>query len=144
MSPALFYLVIAVVLIGTELLIMQLSVFWFLFIGLGALVASFAAWMFPDLGWVVSTGIFLVASIVISGGLYPWLKKWQSQPAPIAGNDAIGQTAEVIEAISKERPGKVMWSGADWSAYSSDEQGFSIGDKVIIRELNGIRLTVSR
>jgi len=74
LSPAMFYLIVAVALISAELLIMQFSVFWFLFFGVGALVASVAAWIFPQLTWVASTVIFLLASAGIALALYPMLE----------------------------------------------------------------------
>ena len=145
MAPALFFLLLALGLIGTELLIIQLSVFWFLFIGLGALLASLAAWFIPEMSWAVATGIFIVSSIVVSVVLYPLLKKWQDQPAVIPGNDAIGQEVKVIEAISADQDGKVSWSGTDWPAQLAEgEAAFKLGESAIIRRLAGIRLIVGR
>lgn len=143
MTPALFYLLLALGLIGTELLIMQLSVFWFLFVGLGALAASLSAWLIPSMSWVAVTSVFLVSTIIFSALLYPRLKKWQSKPAPIAGNDAIGQSTTVIEAISADNPGKVIWSGTEWPAQvASGEADLKVGDSAVIRDMRGIRLIV--
>lgn len=145
MSPAMFYLIVAVALIGAELVIMQFSVFWFLFFGLGALVAALAAWAVPELSWFVTTAIFLFSSLGITALLYPMLKKWQNQPAPIAGNDAIGQEVKVIEAISADSTGKVLWSGSDWPAQlAKGESDFAVGDSAKIKRLDGIRLIVGR
>lgn len=145
MTPALFYLIIAIGLIGTELLIMQLSVFWFLFVGVGALIASLVAWAMPELSWAVVTAIFLLASVVVSIGLYPMLKRWQDKPSALAGHDAIGQTAKVTEAISVAKPGKVVWSGSEWAAQTVEgEADFHIGDDAVIKDLRGIRLIVGR
>ena len=145
MDPALFYLLLALGLIGTELLIMQLSVFWFLFIGLGALVASLAAWLIPEMSWAVATGIFVVSSVLVSAALYPLLKKWQDKPAIIPGNDAIGQKVKIIEPISADQPGRVLWSGTDWLAQLAEgEAAFELGESAVIRKLEGIRLFVGR
>lgn len=145
MTPAYLYLFVAVALIGTELLIMQFSVFWFLFFGLGALVASIASWALPELSWFAATAIFLGSSLAISALLYPMLKKWQDQPSPIAGNDAIGQSTEVIEAISANKSGKVMWSGVEWPAQVEDSnESFEVGESAAIRKIEGIRLIVGR
>jgi membrane protein implicated in regulation of membrane protease activity len=145
MAPAFFFLLLALALIGTELLIMQLSVFWFLFIGLGALIASLAAWLIPEMSWSVATGIFIVSSVLVSAVLYPFLKKWQDQPAVIPGNDAIGQKVKVIAAISTDKDGRVSWSGTDWSAQLAEgEAAFELGESAIIRRLTGIHLIVGR
>ena len=100
----------------------------------------------PELSLVIATTIFLLSSLGFSAALYPILKKWQSKPSPIAGNDAIGQSAKVIKAISNNSEGKVFWSGADWPAELMEEDDISleVGDVVTIRKLEGIRLFVSR
>ena len=143
MTPALFYLLVAVGLIGTELLIMQFSVFWFMFFGLGALVAALTAWVSPELSFTTISVVFLLASIAVSALLYPFLKRWQDKPSPIAGNDAIGQSVVVTEAISNGGTGKVSWSGTDWPAQAVEPGAdFIVGSKATIKDLEGIRLIV--
>lgn len=144
MTPALFYLFLAVALIGTELLIMQLSVFWFMFVGLGALVATTVAWLSPAMSFTMVTLVFIVASLAVSAALYPLLKKWQNKPSAIAGNDAIGQSAVVTEVIEAGKAGKVAWSGSVWPAEVADASAsFAIGSTVVISKLEGIRLIVT-
>lgn len=145
MSPALFYLLLAVALIGLELLIMQLSVFWFMFVGLGALLTSLVGWMYPGMSWVSATGLFVLASVIISLALYRPLKRWQDKPGAMPGNDALGQSAEVTASITADKPGKVFWSGTDWPAeLAAGEQALDAGEFVVIRRLEGIRLIVGR
>lgn len=145
MTPAFLYLLVAVALIGTELLLMQLSVFWFLFFGLGALATSLICWVFPELSWFSSSIIFIIASGAISAALYPMLRNWQNKKSPISGNDAIGQTVEVTQAISSGKKGKVIWSGTDWPAQlAKGEADLAEGDTAVIRKLKGIRLIVGR
>ena len=145
LSPAVFYLIIAVALIGTELLVLQFTVFWFLFFGIGALVSAIICWFIPELSWLSATTIFLVASVAVSLLLYPPLRKWQAKPGPIAGHDAIGQQTKVIAAIGANSEGKVLWSGADWPAQLAEgEAPFEEGDVAIIKKLTGIRLIVGR
>ena len=145
MSPAMFYLIVAVVLIGAELVIMQFSVFWFLFFGIGALITSIVGWALPDLSWITLTVIFLGASIAITLALYPMLRKWQNKPAPIAGNDAIGQRVKVTKPISADNQGEVTWSGSKWPAQvDNTSDTFEAGDTAVIRRLEGIRLIVGK
>ena len=145
LSQSLFFLIVAVALISTELLIMQFSVFWFLFFGLGALVASIISWALPELSWFSVTAIFLIASVLATVVLYPILKKWQNKPAKIAGNDAIGQRVEVLQAISAQSQGQVAWSGSKWPAQVDDSSDtFDVGDAAEIRRLEGIRLIVGK
>ncbi|MFT4636389.1 MAG: hypothetical protein ACI854_002704 [Arenicella sp.] len=141
-SPAVFYLGLAVVLIGAELLILQLSVFWFLFFGIGALIVAVVSWFVP-LTWLVSTIIFFFSSLAIAALLYPILKKWQAKPGPIAGNDAIGQRVVVLKAISRGKNGRVQWSGSKWNAELADgEDDIAVGEAAVIVKLEGIRLFV--
>lgn len=146
MSTALIFLTVALVLIAIELFIMQFTVFWFLFFGIGALVASLFGYIFPDYSIAIITGVFVIASLIAGVALFTPLRRWQNKPSPIAGHDAIGQTAEVLEPISKSSSGKVQWSGSEWPAQLAEgETGeFNPGEKVVIRELEGIRLYVAR
>jgi membrane protein implicated in regulation of membrane protease activity len=145
MSPTLFFLLLGLVFLGIELLIMQLSVFWFMFFGLGAFIASASGVLMPELSWTASLAIFLIGSIAVSAALYPVLKKWQNKPGAIAGNDAIGQSVKVVEAISADQAGTVTWSGTDWAAELADgEAAFESGSTAKIRKLEGIRLLVGR
>lgn len=145
MSPALVFLMIALGLIATELLIMQFSVFWFLFLGIGALLTSLACWLLPELGWAAAWGLFLISSLLASVALYPPLKRWQAQPAPLAGNDAVGQSVKVVQAITASKAGKVVWSGTEWHAEAVDSDSeFAVGETATIRKLEGIRLIVGR
>ena len=142
-SPAVFFLLIAVAFIATELLVMQFSFFWFFLVGLGALGASLVAWLFPGLSWTMVTGLFVVLSGVSAALLLPVLKRWQDKPSELAGHDAIGQEVEVIEAVSAGVGGKVVWSGTEWPARTlAGEAAFAVGDVAVIRKVDGITLIV--
>lgn len=144
MSYALMFLIIAVVLIGIEMLVLGFTVFWFLFFGLGALIASAAAWFDPSLSLASVTGIFLAGSIGVAIVCYPILKKWQNKPSALAGNDAVGQAVKVVSEITTEQDGKVIWSGADWPAQLAEgSETLEVGAAAKIVKLKGIRLIVS-
>lgn len=145
MTPALIFLLVAFGLIATELLIMQFSVFWFLFFGIGALLTSLICWFAPNIGLSAALGIFVAASLLTAAVMYRPLKRWQNKPSALAGNDAIGQQAMVVKAIANGGTGKVVWSGSEWPAQAAvGEADFAVGDTAIIRELKGIRLVVGR
>jgi len=145
MTPASLFLIIAAILIGTELLIMQFSVFWLMFFGLGALLTSAVCWLMPELGMTAAVSIFFVSSLIVSAALYPMLKRWQNKPAPLAGNDAIGKSATVVESIPAGGSGKVFWSGVNWPAENADQnRAFEVGETVTIQKLEGIRLIVGK
>nr|CAA6819657.1 MAG: Unknown protein [uncultured Thiotrichaceae bacterium] len=145
MTPAVFFLLLAVAFIATELLIMQFSIFWFFIIGLGALDAALVAWLFPSLSWTSVTGLFVVFSVLSAVLLLPMLKRWQAKPSELAGHDAIGQEVEVLEVVSSLSKGKVLWSGTEWIARTENgEADFQAGDMATIRKVEGITLFVGR
>jgi len=143
-SPFLFYLLLGVGLVALELTVFGLSVFWFLFIGAGALIAAIATWLVPELGWLASTAIFVGASLLIAVVLYKPLRRWQQRPSAMPGNDALGQVVEVITWDEAKSTGAVTWSGAQWEAgLAADSGALTGGDRAYIVALSGIRLTVS-
>lgn len=144
-APFLFFLILGAALISAELLIFNFSVFWFLFIGIGAVVAALVAWLFPGIGWLYSSLTFVVASTLTSVGLYSPLKRWQQKPSAMPGNDAIGQMVDVIELVEEGKQGTVEWSGTDWSArLASGSEALAVGDQAEIVKINGIVLLVKK
>ena len=145
MTPALLYLTIAITLIIIELLIMQLSSLWFLLFGFGALITSAICWLFPELSLISATVCFGLTTVLVFFFCYPLLKKWQNKPSPLSGNDAIGQTVIVVTDITESVPGKVTWSGSEWSAeLVKGEAALNAGERAKIVKLEGIRLIVAR
>lgn len=143
LGPFLFYILVAAALISAELLIFNLSVFWFLFIGIGAACAALLAWLVPDIGWVYSSLCFVTVSVITAGVLYAPLRRWQQAPSKMPGNDAVGQSVELVDAISCEQGGKVLWSGATWEAKLVDgSEPLAAGTTAEIVSINGIVLTI--
>ncbi len=144
-SPFTFYLVLAIALIAIELIVFQFSLFWMLFIGLGALVATLTAFLIPSASWLLVTATFVISSVVISIVLYRPLRNWQEKPSSLAGHDAIGQRVEVIETVTADKAGKVIWSGTDWRAeLDKNSEEIQPGDRAIIVDMEGIRLTIKK
>lgn len=118
------------------------------FIGLGAWVASFCAWM----GWADTLGvqfaIFAVASLVLLIGLRRFFKAWflgfskQNPNALQDLDDYIGKPVRVIAPIPSGGQGKVEFKGANWTAQSAEP--LNPGDAAIITGLEGLCLVVKR
>lgn len=68
-TPFALFFALAVLLFAIELLVLQFSVFWFAFFGLGALAAALTVYLIPSLGWIGAFAVFVVASAVICLGL---------------------------------------------------------------------------
>lgn len=143
-APAYFFLIIGVVAILIEVVLLQLTTFWLLFVGIGALLASLVVWIFPEMGWVGAMIVFAVGTAVITLLLMRPLKRWQHGPSPMHGNDAIGQKVTAIDEISAGEPGNVMWSGADWSAelQVGVDRVVAPGEQAEIVDMRGITLVI--
>ena len=144
MTPFTLFFALAVLLLAIEILVLQFSVFWVAFFGLGALVAAIAAHFFPGLSWVGATAVFVIASAVICVGLFKPLRKWQSGPAALAGNDAIGQRVSVLKPVTLGSAGQVFWSGTEWRAELAEGESDEIeeGAEAEIVSLSGITLYI--
>jgi len=144
LNPFWLFLISGVVLLAIELVIFQLSTFWLLFIGLGALVAAAYAWLDNDASYITTTGVFLVASIAFTALLYAPIRRWQTKPSAMSDNTAIGKRVVVKEPIGVSSTGTVTWSGSDWQAELADGETASLssGDNATVVSVSGIRLFV--
>lgn len=144
-DPVYFFLMLGIVAILIEVIVLQLATFWLLFIGIGALAASLLLYLMPGIGWGGSTMIFVIVTVVTTVLLYRPLRAWQTAPSPLEGNDALGQSVEVIEKVSADNPGKVIWSGTDWPAElkPGETKVLEVGEKAEIVEMTGITLIVA-
>lgn len=145
MTPFAFFLALAVVLICVEILVLQFSVFWVFFFGLGALVAALYAWLLPSPGWIDSTAVFVLASLAVTAAMIKPLRRWQTSKGAMAGNDAIGQEVEIEKAVAFDEPGTVIWSGTDWKA-RLDQAGDPLqpGQRAVISRVQGLTLYIRR
>lgn len=145
MTPALFFCLVGLGLVAAELLIFQLSVFWFLFIGAGALLASACLYILQIHDWTIAVALFAVSSVVVAALGYRPLTRWQQTKAPMSGNDAIGQSVRVLTTVSPEQDGTVNWSGAIWQArlVASQSEPIQPGEPACIVELGGIHLVIA-
>ena len=144
MTPPVLFFVLALVLFAVEIFVLQFAVIWVAVFGLGAFIAAIAGYLFPGLDWSGVIAVFVGASCLICVGLFKPLRKWQSKTGSVAGNDAIGQSVEVLKSISVGTAGKVHWSGTDWRAALAEGEFDEIaeGQRAEIVSLSGITLYV--
>jgi len=144
LSPFWLFLIAGVALVAIELIVFQFSTFWLLFIGLGALVAAAYAWILGDVSYTSAVAVFLISSVAITALLYAPIRRWQTKPSSMAGNDAVGQSVEVVEVIERGKGGSVVWSGSDWQAELAEgESGpLLVGETATVAAVKGIRLIV--
>ena len=141
MSPLVVFTILGISLIVIEVAIFQVTVFWLLLIGLGALVAvAYAALPF-DNQWVDTIGVFIAATVAICLLAYKPLVRWQKKPSILKGHDAIGQACRVLKV--EDNSLIVSWSGTEWTATLCNNFPVAVDDTVYIERINGINLTVS-
>jgi len=144
LSPFWLFLIVGVSLLAIELVVFQFTTFWLFFVGLGALVAAAFAFFAGGSGYIMTTAVFLTASVVITALLYAPIRRWQKQPSSISGNNAVSQRVMVTGAISPNDRGTVSWSGSEWQAelVSGSSQELQVGDWARVVDVQGIRLIV--
>lgn len=142
MTALYFYLLLGVVLLVTELVVLQLSAVWFLFLGLGACTASLAAWVF-GFGWQGSTAVFIGASVGYVALLHAPMRRWLDSAGSMPGSDAIGQRVKITEPVPAGGRGKASWSGSEWDVQGVDGAAeIPVGAEARIVAVDGITLTV--
>ncbi len=133
------------VIIGVVMMIVEIFAvsFFFLFIGVGALVTALLSWM----GIVDSLAAQLIVfSIISAASMLIFRKKLQESFNKKSGNynEFEGERATVITPILPNNDGKVFFRGADWIAYADSGTEIPANSHVTIKKANGIRLLVEK
>ena len=120
---------------------MGLTTIWF---AGGALIACVAAAIKLPI-WVQVT-VFVVASGVLLYFTRPIAIKYFNKSRTRTNVESmIGKQAIVVSEIDNlQGLGQVKISGMDWSARSLDGQPISVGNVVIVRKVEGVKLIVEK
>ncbi len=117
--------------------------FYFLWIGLAAILSGILSYLFPGLDFVVVGSFFAVVSVVFCYiGKISLYKKISSESASTLNNRGaqyVGQTVVVVEDI-KNGVGKVKVGDGVWLAKSDADR--NKGDSVKIIGVDGIQFIV--
>lgn len=131
------------VIIGVVMMIVEIFAvsFFFLFIGVGALVTALLTWLGITDGLIAQLIVF---SAVSAASMLIFRKKLQESFNKKGGdyNEFAGERATVIMPISPNGEGKVFFRGADWIAYAEGNLEIPANSHVAIKKANGIRLLV--
>ncbi|MCI8576503.1 MAG: NfeD family protein [Lachnospiraceae bacterium] len=138
----LYWLIAFAVLVGVEVATMALTTVWF---AGGAMVAFFLALMKFDvdiqlLAFVVSSFILLVVTRPLVAGHFGRRKITKTN-----ADRLVGRTARVTADINNNLgTGTAVVEGQEWTARTLDEdQVIEAGTKVVIREIQGVKLIVT-
>lgn len=123
-----------------ELATTQMVSIWF---AIGALAAFIAALAGVEQLWIQII-IFVVVSAIAVAITRPLVKKMINKKAePTNADMVIGKTGIVTEKIDNLAPsGLVKVNGTVWTARSLDDSVIEENEKVIIKEIRGVKLLV--
>lgn len=133
------WLVIMVLFLIAEALTMGLYTIWF---AVGALVALIVSLF--DLHIGIQIAAFLLVSVGCLVFVFPTIKsKLNFGKEKTNAAALIEQTGVVIETIDNMKPqGLVKVAGQTWTARSVEDKVIEVGTKVIIEEIQGVKLMV--
>ena len=140
MNNTVFWLIVLVVLIATEIATMGLTTIWF---AAGALVAAIISLLGGNVWWQV--GIGLVVSLLLLFFTRPIAVKYFNRERVRTNVESlVGRQAIVIsEVINLQGTGQVNISGQEWSARaSSDSVTYPVGSVVNVVAISGVKLIV--
>jgi inner membrane protein len=141
---ALIWLIAGLLMIGAEFLIPGFVIFFF---GVGAVILSALTWLIPGLrnNYILQLIIWLVSSGLSLGFFRKFFSKiFKGKEQKDTGEDEfVCKTAEVIEPISDNKPGRVRFEGTTWKAITYNEK-INPGDIVEILKKDNLTLIVSK
>lgn len=135
-----FWLIIFVVLVVIELLTVGLVSIWF---AAGALVTFIISYFTNNI--FIQIPIFIAVSIISLIATRPIIKKhFTSNIVKTNVNKLIGETAIVLEDLSKTNMGKVKVDGQIWSAINNEKGKILKDSEVEILSIEGVKLIVRK
>ena len=133
-SPIVCWVVAGIILVGLDML---LGTFYLIVMGIAAAAGALAAWAGLSLGWQVS--IFAGATIV--GGLVvSRMRSRAPSQSEVLQHPDKGQTV-TVEQWNADGSTRVMYRGAQWTAYAQDALTLKPGLWRIVR-VDGARLII--
>ena len=118
----------------------DLSSIW---LTIGALVSLILASFGVGTVWQIIT--FALVSAVLLVSLRPICKKYLRKDGVKTNSDSlIGQLATVTKAIPEGERGEVKIDGKIWTAISEENSEITVGEKVIVLGITGVKLIVRR
>lgn len=123
-----------------EIETLNLTTIWF---SLGSLISLIIGIFGANYYWQI--GVFLTSSLVLIAVTKPFIKKIsKKEPERTNLDRLVGQSAIVTTTITLDEPGEVKIQSNYWRAVPKNGETFLVGDKVIINEITGVRLVVSK
>ncbi len=137
-SPALVWAVVGLILLIAEIATLS---FILCFIGMGALIAAFTAWigLTPSLsGQLIVFSLSSLALLFLLRKTAKRLFAGHADPPP----DYMGEKVMVVKAITPGGEGTIRYRGSDWIAFSDETVMIPEGATAQIEAMEGIRVKV--
>lgn len=134
------WFVLALILLGIEVVTVGLTTIWF---AAGAFAAGLFAGGGADI--IVQVIVFLAVSIVLYVFTRPWAVKHLNRNRTRTNYEQeIGKTVILTEDVDNLRQtGKTVLEGKEWTVRSADDgKSFKKGDQVIVKAISGVKLIV--
>lgn len=139
---SIYWLILFVVLIGIEIATMALTTIWFA----GGALAAFILSLFGA-GLEVQLVVFLIISFLLLFFTRPWASKYLNKNTVKTNAEGlIGRTARITEEVNNQLgAGAAVIAGQEWTARALEElEIYPVGTMVIVQEIRGVKLIVSR
>lgn len=130
------WLFIGILLLLSEFLIPGFTIFFF---GIGALITSLLIVIISplaDILWLQIL-IFSVTSVILLVFLRKYFKNTLKGELYKEKEDYIGKECRVIETVSKNKSGRIMYQGTTWTAFSNSEKIYKNHKAVILGKKPG-------
>ena len=135
------WLVLIAVFVAVEIATLGLTTVWF---AAGSLVAFIAG--FFGAGFEAQLIVFFVVSIILVFFVRPSAcKKFNSSRIKTNADSLIGVEGKVLETIDNfNQKGNVFLDGKEWTARSVDDSIIQSGERVVVVEISGVKLIVTK
>jgi membrane protein implicated in regulation of membrane protease activity len=131
----------AVVFALVEMMTYNLVTIWFALGAVGAFILS----LFSVPLWVQVTGFVFISAILLVFTKPLVKRKLDAKKIPTNADRVIGAEALVTQSIDPVNgAGLVKVLGQVWSAKSEDESCIAEGEKVTVKQIQGVKLVVSK
>lgn len=136
-----FWIVICILVCFIEAITQQIVAIWF---AAGSFVCIFLSYFGFDFS--IQLIVFILVSILAMFLVRPYtLKKLKPTIVSTNTDGLIGKTAIVaMDFNSLTKEGRVLAQGMDWAAKTMDTEILKKGQEVVIQQIEGVKLLVSR
>jgi membrane protein implicated in regulation of membrane protease activity len=146
LDPALYWLIIGVMLFVLELVLPGFVLFFF---AAGAILTALIAWLVPTTSIAMQLGLFIVASLGTLLSLRGLIQKRFFAPAPSAEGEDVdiqgavpGDRGVVCITIAPPAEGRIKYSGSTWRA-TADER-IEEGEIIAVVKQQGLVIHVEK